>query len=195
MAAFALDETRGTMRGTNMSRRSTTLAIGLLMLHAACGGAQDVHASRPTAKASASHPPEDAKLDSVARVHGGAGPWAVAGYRMGEYALGVLGLEQGSFDLEVVHFTPREVQYACIADGAAAATGASVGKLNLTLADAPRADTRTTYRRKSTGKAVTLQPTASFAERFTNVRREQLAAAGRIVLSLRDDEIFEVVPP
>ncbi len=188
------------MDGTKMKVRSTTLATGVLMIHAGCGGAQDAVSSRPSTNASTSHPTEavdaaDAKLVSVARVHGGAGPWAVAGYRMGEYALGVLGLEHGSFDLEVVHFTPHEVQYACIADGAAAATGASVGKLNLTLTDAPRADTHTTYRRKSTGKAVTLRPTPAFVTRFANVPREELAKAGRAVLSLREEEIFEVVAP
>jgi formylmethanofuran dehydrogenase subunit E len=48
------------------------------------------------------------KLMAVARVHGGAGPWAVAGYRMGAYALRTLGIERGSFDFEIVHFTPRQ---------------------------------------------------------------------------------------
>ena len=62
----------------------------------------------------------DERLAEVARIHGGAGPWAVAGYRMGEHALKELGLERGSFDLVVTHFSPKEVQYACIADGAAA---------------------------------------------------------------------------
>jgi formylmethanofuran dehydrogenase subunit E len=114
---------------------------------------------------------------------------------MGEYALGALGLEHGSFDLEIVHFTPREVQYSCIADGAAAATGASLGKLNLTLADAPPAETHTTYRRKSTGKAVTLRLTRSFVARFTDVPPAQLADAGRVVLSLPAQEIFEEVAP
>ncbi|MFO0549954.1 MAG: FmdE family protein [Polyangiaceae bacterium] len=136
----------------------------------------------------------DAKLAEVARIHGGAGPWAVAGYRMGEHALHLLNVERGSFDLEIVHFTPNEVQYSCIADGAAAATGASLGKLNLTLAAATAAETRTTYRRKSTGQTVTLRVTAAFAARFVNVPRERLGEAGREVIQLRDEEIFEVMP-
>lgn len=138
----------------------------------------------------------DSKADAlqrVAQVHGGAGPWAVAGYRMGEAALKTLGLERGSFDLEVEHFTPKEVQYACIADGAQAATGASTGKLNLSLTDAPPSQTRTAYRRKSTGQSVVLRLTASFRERFLNVPREHLGHAGAEVMALRDDEIFETV--
>ena len=86
----------------------------------------------------------DERLRAVAAVDGGAGPWAVAGYRMGEFALGTLGLARGSFDLEVVHFTPQSVQFSCIADGAAAATGASLGKLNLSLSDATADELRTT---------------------------------------------------
>lgn len=134
----------------------------------------------------------DAKLTEVARIHGGAGPWAVAGYRMGEYAIRALGLERGSFDLDVIHSTPHEVQYACIADGVAAATGASLGKLNLALADAPAPET--VYRRKSTGQSLTLRVTKAFAARFANVPLERLHAAGREVIELRDEAIFDVGP-
>lgn len=136
----------------------------------------------------------DARLAEVARIHGGAGPWAVAGYRMGAYALTTLGLPRGSFDLEVVHYTPHEVQYACIADGASAATGASVGKLNLSLKDAAAPDTRTTYRRKTGGRSLTLRITAGFAKRFLEVPRERLGDAGREAMQLPDAEVFEVVP-
>jgi formylmethanofuran dehydrogenase subunit E len=114
---------------------------------------------------------------------------------MGAYALAKLGLPRQSFDLDVVHHTPAEVQYSCIADGAAAATGASVGKLNLHLVDAAAADVATTYRRKSTGASVTLRPTAEFAARFRDVPRERLAEAGRTVMDLPDAAIFEEVHP
>ena len=136
----------------------------------------------------------DAKLAEVARIHGGAGPWAVAGYRMGERALRELGLERGSFDLDVVHYTPREVQYSCIADGAAAATGASIGKLNLKLEEVPAANVHTVYRRRDKSGSVTFRLTPSFTTRFTNVPRERLGEAGREVLNLRDEEIFEIIP-
>jgi formylmethanofuran dehydrogenase subunit E len=141
----------------------------------------------------ASAPVTEDPIALVATIHGGAGPWAVAGYRMGRYALARLGLERQSFDLEVVHHTPEEVQYSCIADGASAATGASVGKLNLHVVEATAADVATTYRRKSTGQSVTLRPSRAFAERFRDVPREGLADAGRTVLALPDTEVFEEV--
>ena len=136
----------------------------------------------------------DARLAEVARIHGGAGPWAVAGYRMGAFALQSLGVARGSFDLEIVHHTPREVQYACIADGASAATGASVGKLNLTLSDAPAPETRTVYRSRSTGKTITLRVTKAFAARFLEVPRERLGDAGREAMQLPDADVFEPAP-
>jgi len=136
----------------------------------------------------------DAKLAMVAFVHGGAGPWAVAGFRMGEFALRELGLPRGSFDLEVIHHTPHQVQYSCMADGEAAATGASVGKLNLILADAAPAETHTVFRRRSTGQSLDLHFTAAFAARYLDVPPDRLAEAGREVLGLRDADIFEVIP-
>lgn len=132
-------------------------------------------------------------LAAVRGVHGGAGPWVVAGYRMGRYALAALGLPRGSFDVEVIHHSPREVQYACIADGAAAATGASLGRLNLSLEPAEAARTRTTFRNRRTGATVTLQATAGFARRYLDVPRAELAAAGAEVLRLPDAAIFRVL--
>lgn len=189
--------------GPALMARDVALALAVFAVSGCAAGSSVPH------RAEHGHPPHDpgaqhesqvivgdavdVKLAEVARIHGGAGPWAVAGYRMGEHALRVLGLERGSFDLEVVHHTPREVQYSCIADGAAASTGASLGKLNLTLTDAPAAETRTVYRRKSTGQTVTLRVTQSFAARFADVPREKLSAAGREAMKLRDTEVFEAV--
>ena len=76
-------------------------------------------------------------LARVKEVHGAAGPWAVAGYRIGERALKELGLPRHSHKLEVVHRCPMQVQYSCMADGLSAATGASPGKLNLRLEESP----------------------------------------------------------
>jgi formylmethanofuran dehydrogenase subunit E len=86
------------------------------------------------------------------------------------------------------------VQYSCIADGAAAATGASLGRLNLSLEPADAAQTRTTYRNKQTGASLTLQATEAFAQRYKDVPRPQLGAAGAEVLHLPDAEIFREVP-
>ena len=175
-------------------------SLGMALALAACRPAASPTAA-PVASGVLAAPPTpsgaasgDDALERVTVIHGGAGPWVVAGYRMGAYALAKLGLERQSFDLEVVHRTPQEVQFSCIADGAAAATGASAGKLNLHLVDATEAGVATTYRRKSTGQAVTLRPSRAFVARFRDVPRDQLAAAGQAVLALPDSDVFEELP-
>jgi formylmethanofuran dehydrogenase subunit E len=139
--------------------------------------------------------PESGALAEVAAIHGGAGPWAVLGWRMGSFALAALGLSKHDFAIEVVHAAPAEVQYSCIADGAAAATGASLGKLNLRLVEARADGVRTVFRDKTSGRSITLEPTPEFRRRFGDVPRERLGEAGREVLSLPDAQLFRVVPP
>ncbi|WP_437630703.1 FmdE family protein [Sorangium sp. So ce854] len=200
LAAMASTGCGGAAAGGTAGR--ATAPAGHAMAPAGHGAASAGHAAAPAghhhghrhAHGGPAEAPGDA-LRAVAAIHGGAGPWAVAGYRMGRYALAKLGLPEKSFDLEVVHHSPRNVQFSCIADGAAAATGASLGKLNLSLVEVTEAGVETTYRRRSTGQAVTLRPSAAFRARFRDVPREGLAAAGEEVLSLPDAEVFEEVPP
>jgi formylmethanofuran dehydrogenase subunit E len=134
----------------------------------------------------------EAQLDQVAAVHGGAGPFAVAGFRMAQHALKVLQLEPGSFDLEVEHHSPKAVQFSCIADGAQAATKVSVGKLSLRWVEAPQEATETIYLKRSTGQKIVLRPTASFIKAFANLPHDKARENGRKVLALRDEQIFEV---
>lgn len=131
-------------------------------------------------------------LERVAEIHGAPGPFAVAGYRVGERALKELGLPRGTFDLDVVHESPAEVQWSCIADGVQAATGASSGKLNLHMREVERAQMRTVVRRRSTGETLVFRLTPEFAKRFLDLPRESLANAGQHVLELRDEQIFSV---
>ncbi len=169
---------------------SATSSPSASAMHA--GHPPDAHAAGPHGPNAAADPDAEA-LDAVRRAHGGAGPWAVAGYRMGAHALVKLGLPRGSFDLEVHHESPKSVQFSCIADGAAASTGASMGKLNLTFSVVERPLLRTTYRKKSTGETLVLRPSAAFVSRFENVPREKLGEAGREVLHLVDADVFEEV--
>jgi formylmethanofuran dehydrogenase subunit E len=134
----------------------------------------------------------DEELASVAAVHGEAGPWAVAGYRMAKQAMKVL--EAGPFELEVDHQSPKSVQYSCIADGAQAATKASVGKLSLRWTEVKDAgQTQTTFKNVKTGKTLTLKPSVAFVKRFLNAPRERAQESGRVVLGLPDADIFDVV--
>ncbi len=132
------------------------------------------------------------RLQRVAAVHGGSGPWAVAGFRMGEFVAKTWGITVPSFDIEVEHRSPAQVQYSCVLDGAAAATGASAGKLSLKFVEVPLTIMDTTFRHKPTGRVLTLRVADSFKKKFTDVPREKLGSAGAEVLILADSEIFQV---
>ena len=135
----------------------------------------------------------DQKLKDVAAIHGAAGVFAVAGYRMGERALKELGLPRGSFAIEVVHHTPAEVQWSCIADGLQAATGASAGKLNLKLASAPADGVETVVTNRQTGQQLVFRMQPEFIKKFLNLPYDKQPAAGREVAELPESKIFSSV--
>ena len=132
-------------------------------------------------------------LARVKEVHGAAGPWAVAGYRIGERALKELGLPRHSHELEVVHHSPAEVQYSCMADGVQAATGASAGKLNLRIEQATREELRTVIRDKKSGRSLTFILKPEFAGSISDLPMERLEAEGRRVAGMPDEAIFQVI--
>jgi len=136
----------------------------------------------------------DAALERVGLIHGATGPFAVAGYRMGEAALRELNLRRGSFDLEVIHYAPREVQWSCIVDGLQAATGASLGKLNLALIDAPKDRVRSVIRNRRTGQEVRYALTPAFIKEHLNLPVEKLTAAGARLTTVNESEIFVAIP-
>ena len=109
---------------------------------------------------------------------------------MGERALKELGQTRSSFSLEAIHRTPYEVQWTCIADGVQAATGVSVGKMNLVIEETTLENVSTTVRDKDGGKSVSFRLKPTFVARYINLPHEKLAAAGREAIALPDDEIF-----
>ena len=132
----------------------------------------------------------DERLARVREVHGGTGPWAVAGYRIGERALKELGLPRHGFQLLVIHRAPAEVQYSCVADGLQAATGVSPGKLNLKLEEVPAERLSTTVEDRESGRKLTFTLRPEFARSIRDLPAERLDAEGRRVAGLPDDEIF-----
>ena len=139
-------------------------------------------------------PSNEGALDQIAFIHGGTGPFAVAGYRIGERALKEMKLARGTFTLEVVHKSPREVQFSCIADGVQAATGVSVGKLNLKMEEVSADAVETIVRDRKTGQTFVFRLKPEFVKRYWNLPHAKLSSAGKEVLSLSDDKIFSVTP-
>ncbi len=127
-------------------------------------------------------------LARVKAIHGGAGPWAVVGYRIGERARTELNLPRQSFAIKVVHSTPGEVQYACMADGLQAATGASVGKLNLRLEEVPVDKLRTTI--VGLDRTLVFRVRPELARTILDLPIDRLEAEGRRVAELPDEALF-----
>ena len=142
--------------------------------------------------APAATPNVDDKLKAVAEIHGAAGVFAVAGYRMGEYALRELKLPRGSFAIDVVHETPNEVQWSCIADGLQAATGASAGKLNLHIAAATKEAVKTLVTNRKTGQTLVFELAPSFVKRFLNLPYDKQPASAKEVIQMPEESIFQV---
>jgi formylmethanofuran dehydrogenase subunit E len=132
------------------------------------------------------------RLARVREIHGAAGPWAVAGYRMGERALKELGLPRHAASLRVVHRCPARVQYSCVADGLQAATGASPGKLNLRVEEATAEAMRTMIRDEESGRTLTFTLKPEFVRSVADLPHDRLEAEGRRVAGLCDDDIFIV---
>jgi hypothetical protein len=129
-------------------------------------------------------------LTRVKEIHGAAGPWVVAGYRIGERALKELGLPRHSHDVEIVHRCPSEVQYSCMADGLMAATGASPGKLNLHLETVNPEQLQTTVRNKRTNRSLVFTLKPEFVRSIADLPFERLELEGQRVATLPDGVIF-----
>lgn len=127
-------------------------------------------------------------ISRTALIHGNPGPFAVAGYRIGENALTRLGLKRGSMDLQVVHYAPSKVQWTCIIDGIQAATGASLGKMNLQLIES--AETWSLITNRRTGQKLRFDLLPEFIQSNVDLPYEKLYQAGLKVADMKETEIF-----
>ncbi len=130
-------------------------------------------------------------LAETRRLHGGQGPWAVAGYRMGAHAMDALGVPRGHMGLRVHHHSPSAVQYSCITDGLQAATGASLGKHSLAWSEVPVEELHAEVGTAG-GDTLVYTLTDGFVKRYTDVPFEELDVRGAEVARLDDTDIFRV---
>ena len=128
----------------------------------------------------------DPGLNRVLAIHGAVGPFAVAGYRMGQAAMKQLGLGRASADCEVVHYAPADPELSSVIDGLQAATGASLGKRNLFLKDSANGESYSVVRNRKTKKQVRLTLTAGFVK----AHRGLGAGAGARLIAVPESEIF-----
>lgn len=132
----------------------------------------------------------DPGLNRVLAINGASGPFAVAGYRMGQAAMKQLGLGRASADCEVVHYSSAEVELSSVVDGLQAATGASLGKRNLSLVDSAGGESHSVVRNRKTNRQVRLTLTAGFLKLHRGLAPAASAAAGARLIAAPEREIF-----
>ena len=137
----------------------------------------------------------DVRFVHGAPAHGVPGPWAMAGYRIGKNALERLGItRERSWEIVVTHRCPSKVQYTCMLDGLLAATGASPGKMNLvheTAADEDSLETVVVH--TPTNRQLVYRLKKELRDKIRPIDYAEFPAAEKMLESLKDDEIFEVV--
>lgn len=147
------------------------IAVALLVILPAGALAED-HLPQPDY---GREPSDPAWLAQLVQFHGHLGPAAVAGARMG--MIGLRAVEaKGYFDVEATCEGPMaRPPQACFLDGVQAATGATLGKRNLTWIQADQIVLR--IKNTRTGKAVELRPTPVILELLSPHKAPPAAAA------------------
>lgn len=126
--------------------------------------------------------------------HGVPGPWVLSGFRIGADALKRLGLTRAqSFELDVVHRAVPQVRYTCMADGLMASTGASPGKLNLTLEKVPTEDElETVITHKRTKRQLVYRLKKEFRDQIRETDYADFPKAAKLVAATKDGDLFTV---
>jgi len=134
-------------------------------------------------------------LQTIEAIHGGLDPAAVAGFRMGRRALAMLALPSGATELFALHKSPAEAHYAAAVDGIQAATGATLGRLNLLLEPvATAAESETLFFNRATGESVTFRATAGLSRLLRKSFGAPAREAALRAATMTDEELFEVSP-
>ena len=129
-----------------------------------------------------------------ARIHGGFGSFIPVGIRIGLDALQRLNAKPR--EVRVVYYDSNEAPCACLADGVAIATVASVGQRTLQIAPekAPvGAMAVIIIRHKQTGEAVKYTVAASWLPKLADWNRT-LDTHGRYEAAMKAEGLFDVAP-
>ncbi|MCA9256541.1 MAG: DUF4198 domain-containing protein [Phycisphaerales bacterium] len=130
-------------------------------------------------------------MQMLRAIHGSIDPWAVAGFIMGERALIELGLPYGSGDFLAVQHSPKALPYTAMLDGLQAATGATVGKLNLKLSEAPASELRCEFFHLATGEGLTYRLNADILAKLKAVEGHDAESLAVRMMTMSGDELFD----
>lgn len=130
-------------------------------------------------------------MQMLRAIHGRINPWAVAGFIMGERALIELRLPYGSTDFLAVQHGPIQLPYTGMIDGLQAATGATIGKLNLKMKDAPEDELRCEFFHLSTGEGIAYRLNDDMLARLMAVEGHDAESLAVRMMTMSAEELFD----
>lgn len=129
----------------------------------------------------------------IVRYHGHMGPWNVMGWRMGRAALRELDAQWGDHSLEIVCHLPLATPYTCLADGLTVATGNSIGRLDIRLAEEQTTQTlHVSVRRKGGGPALEFWPNPGYITQIERRPVSEMEAFSHRSAEMKEPELFTV---
>ena len=123
-------------------------------------------------------------------IHGDINPWAVAGFLMGERALVELDMTFGTDRLLALHHCPQKLPYTAVLDGIQAATGATVGKLNLRMIPATASELRCEFFDMESGNRLIYQFTPAMLDQLLGAKDGDARALAIQMMTLPEADIF-----
>ncbi len=133
-------------------------------------------------------------LQTIRAFHGRIDPGAVAGYRIGRRALAELGLAAGAEELVAVQRAARLPQLTAMLDGIQAATGATMGRLNLRLEESDAKHVETVFANRATGRSVAFHLLPECLEIVRAPGGTEVEERALKLATMTDDELFEISP-
>jgi formylmethanofuran dehydrogenase subunit E len=133
----------------------------------------------------------EAELATLRAFHGHLGPYALAGVRLGRYAVEKLQAER-HFGIEADVYCPDPPPPSCFMDGIQWSTGCTLGKRNIRHHVADVVEAR--FVNKRTGESVRLRLKAEAINRAVEVMKQHGDEAGAAALdALSDAELLEEI--
>jgi formylmethanofuran dehydrogenase subunit E len=103
------------------------------------------------------------------------------------------GARWGDHTLEIVVHAPLATPYTCLADGLTVATGNSIGRLDIRLAEElSSAAMRVSIRSKIEGRIVEFQPSRKYLRRIAGKPAGEIGAFARETVDMPEAALFEI---
>lgn len=130
----------------------------------------------------------------IERTHGHVGPWNVLGLRIGQAAMREFDVKWGGHELDIVCYVPMTTPYTCMTDGLVVATGNSLGRLDIRLAEVVARDLIHVciHRKNGTGPVLLFRPRPPYLERIDAPMVSELENLSRQCSTMKEADLFEI---